>query len=237
MALMAATDNDFTIVFWVAVTPAFISVAFVVFGVREPEPDESSSPRRFPVSRDQLKQMNGAYWTDLIVAAVLTMARFSDAFLLLRAQELGLGDTFVPMVLVVMNLVYAVSAYPLGRLADILDRRTLLALGVGILILADLVLAAAGTVLVVLIGSALWGLHMGATQGLLTAIVADASPKHLRGTAIGFYNLVTGVVLLTASTIAGVLWTGIGPEVTFLSGAGFATAALFILPYAVRRRG
>lgn len=236
MALMAATDNDFTFVFWIAVLPAFISVAFVVFGVREPEHEETPDPRGFPISRSQLRQLDRTYWTILVVAAVLTLARFSEAFLLLRAQDLGLGDAFVPMVLVVMNVVYAVSAYPLGRLADTLDRRRLLAFGIGILIMANLVLMAAGTVSVMLIGSALWGLHMGATQGLLTAFVADAAPRRLRGTAIGFYNLVTGVALLIASTIAGVLWTGIGPATTFLFGAGFATVALLILPFAVPKR-
>jgi len=140
-------------------------------------------------------------------------------------------------VLVVMNVAYAMSAYPLGRLADTRDRRSLLAVGIGFLIMADLVLAAAGTVPVALVGSALWGLHMGTTQGLLTTLVANAAPKRLRGTAIGFYSLVTGVFLLIASTLAGVLWTGTSPTVTFLAGAGFAAAALLLLPYAAHGAG
>ncbi len=226
MLLMVLSGDDFRLVFWVAVIPAFIAVAVIVFAVREPAAEPSAEPRRFPIRRSQLRRLDAVYWGVVALASVMTLARFSEAFLLLRAQSVGVEDAYAPLVLIVMNIVYAASAYPLGRLADRLDRRNLLALGVGLLILADLVLAAAGAPWTVLAGAAVWGLHMGATQGLLAVFVADAAPKDLRGTAFGLYNLVTGVALLAASALAGALWTLVGPAATFLAGAAFSAVAM-----------
>lgn len=230
MLLMLLGGGDVRLVFWVAVIPAMIAVAVIVVGVREPDTDQPVEPgaerRRFPIRRSELRRLGGHYWGVVALASALTLARFSEAFLLLRAQTLGMADAYAPLVLIVMNVVYAASAYPLGRLADRLDRRALLALGVGLLVLADLVLAAAGSLWAVLAGAAVWGLHMGATQGLLAVFVADAAPAHLRGTAFGLYNLVTGLALLAASALAGALWTMAGPAATFLAGAGFAALSL-----------
>lgn len=236
MLLMILSGDDFRLVFWIAVVPAFVAVAVILFGVREPNREPSSEPRRFPIRRGQLRRLNATFWGVVALAAVLTLARFSEAFLLLRAQSVGVEDAYAPLVLIVMNIVYAASAYPLGRLADRLDRRNLLALGVGLLVLADLVLAAAGSALVVLVGAGLWGLHMGATQGLLAVFVADATPADLRGTGFGLYNLMTGIALLAASAIAGALWTAVGPGATFLAGAAFSLIALVGLLTIVPRR-
>ncbi len=236
MLLMVLSGDDFRLVFWIAVIPAFIAVAVILFGVHEHNMKLSGEPRRFPIQRDQLRRLNATFWGVVAMAAVLTLARFSEAFLLLRAQSVGVEDAYAPLVLIVMNAVYAVSAYPLGRLADRLDRRNLLALGVGLLVLADLVLAAAGSAPVVLAGAALWGLHMGATQGLLAVFVADATPADLRGTGFGLYNLMTGIALLAASAIAGALWTAVGPGATFLAGAAFSLIALVGLLSIVRRQ-
>lgn len=226
MLLMLLSGDDFRLVFWVAVVPAFVAVAVILFGVREPDVEPSAEPRRFPIRRDQLRRLDATFWGVVALASVLTLARFSEAFLLLRAQSVGVPDAYAPLVLIVMNVVYAASAYPLGLLADRLDRRKLLALGVGVLILADLVLAVAGSLGTVLAGAAVWGLHMGATQGLLAVFIADAAPQDLRGTAFGLYNLVTGIALLGASALAGALWTAIGPAATFLAGAAFSAVAL-----------
>jgi MFS family permease len=154
------------------------------------------------------------------------MARFSEAFLILRAGSVGVGPAWVPLVLVTMNVAYALSAYPAGVTADRMSRRALLALGLGVLIAADLLLAAATTPLVVFGGVALWGLHMGLTQGLLATLVAATAPDDMRGTAFGLFNLATGAVLLPASVLAGVLWSRLGPAATFLAGAGFTAIAL-----------
>ena len=227
VALMLATADNVRLVFWIAVLPALAAVAVILFGVREP-PDRPRPPerRRFPLRRAELARLPAAYWRTLAVVAVFTLARFSEAFLVLRASERGLSVAWVPMVLVAMNVVYAVGAYPLGRLADRMDRRKLLALGVALLVAADVVLAFAPSWPVVLAGAGLWGLHMAATQGLLSAMVADAAPDDMRGSAFGAFNLVQGLALLLASVVAGILWTAVGPAGTFLAGAGFAFLAL-----------
>jgi len=226
LALMAFTGGDFHLVFWIASVPAFLAVALIVVGVQEPEGLRRAVDRRFPIRRDELRRLATTYWLVVAFAAVLTLARFSEAFLLLRASNVGLAATWVPAILIVMNVVYAVAAYPFGRLSDNASRRTLLALGIGFLIAADIVLAAADSVWMVAVGAILWGLHMGATQGLLTAIVADTAPDDLRGTAFGVFNLITGVVLLAASVLAGELWSAVGPATTFLAGAAFSVLAL-----------
>jgi MFS family permease len=227
IVLMSATHDNFRAVFWVAAVPAFICVVLIIFGVQEPE---SSAPHathaRTPISRANLQRLPSRFWRIVIFASVLTLARFSEAFLLLRAQNLGLSVTWVPMILIVMNVVYAASAYPFGKLSDNGNRRTLLAWGIVFLILADLVLALADNIWAAGVGAAVWGLHMGATQGLLSALVADAAPADLRGTAFGVFNLASGGALLAASIIAGSLWSFGGPAMTFYAGAAFSFIAL-----------
>ena len=236
LALMAATLNNFRLVFWIAVIPAFICVAIIVFGVREDPPAQlrPRDARRFPLHRRDIARLPRLFWHITALGAVLTLARFSEAFLLLRAENVGLAVTWVPAILVVMNVVYAASAYPFGALSDTINRKLLLAGGIALLIAADVTLAKASNVWGVCAGAALWGLHMGATQGIITAIVADTAPDDLRGTAFGLFNLVTGVALLAASVIAGGLWTLFGPAVTFYAGALFSGVALMGFWIAIR---
>lgn len=234
IGFMAVLANNFTAVFWIAVIPAFVSVAIIVFGVHEPERPAGLRAVKAPFSRAELTRLGTAYWLVVGVSAIFTLARFSEAFLLLRAQSAGLPLATVPVVMVVMNIVYAASAWPAGTLSDSLGRYRLLAGGFALLIVADLVLAFDGGVITVMIGVALWGLHMGLTQGLLSAMVADAAPRELRGTAFGMFNLVSGIALLVASVIAGALWDVVGPGGTFLAGAAFTAIALVALPLAMR---
>jgi MFS family permease len=232
LLLMAATHGDFRQVFWFAIPPALLAVLLIVFFVKEPEV-RASRARRSPIHRDELRRLPRVYWRVVAFSAVLTLARFSEAFLLLRADTVGLGATYVPLVLVVMNVVYAASAWPVGHWSDRGDGRHLLAAGIALLIAADVQLALASGIGGVLAGTVLWGLHMGATQGLLSAMVADAAPADLRGTAFGLFNLLTGLALLAASVIAGALWTTVGPAGTFAAGAVFsllAMAGLFAIP-------
>ena len=224
--LWHSSDNNFRLVFWIAVLPAVISVAFVVFGVQEPDTHSAGGNRRFPLRRQEIGRLGLQFWLIVALTAVLNMARFSEAFLLLRAANVGLAVVYVPAVLIVMNVIYSVSAYPFGHLSDRLTRSSILAAGIGFLIAADLILAAANATWLVLVGSMLWGLHMGATQGLLTTIVAATAPADLRATAFGLFNLVTAGAILLASVLAGFLWTIYGPAVTFLAGAAFSTVAL-----------
>ena len=226
VGLMALFADHIRTVFWFAAIPAVLAVIVLVVGVREPpngrQPDEAPPPIRL----GDLSGLSAAFWGVVTVGAVLTLARFSEAFLILRAQSVGLGLTWVPLVLAVMSAVYSASAYPAGVLADRMHRRSLLAIGFAVLIAADLVLAAAGSVWTVMIGVALWGLHMGLTQGLLSTLVADAAPVHLRGSAFGVFNFVSGIVLLIASVLAGALWEAIGPGATFIAGAAFTGLGL-----------
>ncbi|HKB24807.1 MAG TPA: MFS transporter [Methylomirabilota bacterium] len=224
--LMALTLNDFRLVFWIAVVPAFLSLALMIFAVQEPEARREPGAARSPIRSADFRQLGAPYWWLVLIAAVLTLARFSEAFLVLRAQGLGLPIALAPIVLVVMNVVYAASAYPAGRLSDRVDRRLVLVAGCVALVGADLVLALAGGVGLVMAGIALWGLHMGLTQGLLAALVADTTPARLRGTAFGVFNLVGGAAMLVASVLAGWLWDHYGPPATFYGGAAFTVAAL-----------
>jgi MFS family permease len=226
IALMWATTDNFRLVFWVAVIPAAGAFLLILFAVREPARPRDAARPKVPLSRAEMRRLPAAYWWVVVVAGVFTLARFSEAFLVLRAQQAGLALVLVPAVLVLMNVVYAMSAYPAGVLADRMDRGKLLALGLGCLIAADLILAVSDGLAGIAIGIALWGLHMGLTQGLLSTLVADTAPADLRGTAFGVFNLACGIAMLAASVLAGALWDGFGPGATFLSGAILAAVSL-----------
>ena len=229
VVLMLVWAGDFRTVFWFAVIPASIAVLILVFGVREPPAATPARRLSSPIAWQTLSELGRDYWWIVGAGAVFTLARFSEAFLLLRAQQLGLADTFAPLVLVAMNVVFAASAYPIGRLADRASHRMLLGLGLVVLIAADLVLAQAQGLIGVAIGVMLWGLHMGMTQGLLATMVAAAAPASLRGTAFGFFNLMSGIAMLAASVLAGLLWDQLGASVTFYAGAVFSALAVFVL--------
>jgi MFS family permease len=224
MGLMLLWANDFRMVFWVAVIPAFISLALMAFAVEEPA-TRSDTKKSKLTFRDGTR-LPATFWVVVAGAGVLTLARFSEAFLILRAQGLGLSLALAPLILVVMNIVYALSATPAGIIADKMGRTGILLSGIGCLIGADLVLAFASTIWAAMAGVVLWGLHMGLTQGLLATMVADVAPADLRGTAFGLFNFVIGIAMLIASVVAGGLWDWFGPQATFLAGAGFAGVAL-----------
>ena len=229
VALMLYWAGDFRTVFWYAAIPAVIAVLLLIFGVDEPRSAAGGRKPAAPIEWKTLGDLSGAYWFVVAVGGVFTLARFSEAFLILRAQQQGLPDAYAPLVLVVMNVVYALAAYPLGKLADRMSHMRLLQAGLAMLIAADLILAQAQGLAAVAIGVALWGLHLGMTQGLLATMVADTAPAHLRGTAFGFFNLASGIAMLAASVLAGLLWDRLGSGITFYAGAAFSLAALLLL--------
>jgi MFS family permease len=226
IALMTALAGNIHGVFWFAVLPAWAAVALLLFGIEEPRQHVEDRPPRSLPHLVELKQLTAAYWSVVVIGAVFTLARFSEAFLVLRAHDVGLSLSWTPLALVVMNLTYVVSAYPVGKLSDRIGRVGLLAWGLAILIVADVILALSTQLSVTLVGIAIWGLHLGLTQGLLSALVADAAPTPLRGSAFGVFNLVCGVATLVASVFAGWLWKTAGPPATFWASAAFTSAAL-----------
>jgi MFS family permease len=236
--------NDIKSVLWIAVVPAFIAVLLLIVGVREPESSEPIAGSRHHLTFADAKRLGLRYWLVVALGAVFTLARFSEAFLILRAQDVGLATAYVPAILIVMNIVYTVFAFPAGVAADRFSARILLVFGLGILVAADIVLAIAALPWIAFLGAAFWGLHMAFTQGLLSKLVADTAPAELRGTAFGIFNLVSGGALLLASVIAGSLWSAFGAPATFIAGASFAalaaTGLLLYRPKAqatVRREG
>jgi len=224
IGLMFLFNDDIRTVLWFAVIPAFISVAILMVFVKEPAP--APAEKRAPIKASEIRHLGRFYWFVVAAGAVFTLARFSEAFLVIRAHDQGLGLALAPAVIAVMSLVYAGAAYPAGRLQDRFGARPLLLAGLVALIAADVLLARGQGLLPIFLGIGLWGLHMGLTQGVLSALVAETAPARLRGTAFGVFGLITGLAALAASILAGVLWETIGPPATFLAGAGFAGLAL-----------
>jgi MFS family permease len=230
VALLWLLADDIRAVLWVAVIPGVVAVVLLATTVREP-PDVARRAARLPITREGLSRLGAPFWRLAALGAVISLARFSEAFLVLRATDRGLSLTWVPMVLVVMSVVYALSAYPAGKLSDRLPRQQVLAAGMAVLVLADVALALAGGETLLFIGIALWGLHMGLTQGILASLVADRVPAAYRATAFGMFNLVSGLALLVASGAAGALWERYDPAAAFWAGAVVAgVAALLSLP-------
>lgn len=228
--LMLLWADDFRAVFWMAVIPGTMAVALLQLGLREPA-HRPTERRTNPIRREALERLDAQFWWVVGVGAVFTLARFSEAFLVLRASQCGVRLALVPLVMVAMNVIYSASAYPFGKLSDRMSRTRLLALGLAVLIAADLLLALGDGWALVLAGVGLWGVHMGITQGLLAAMVADAAPADLRGTAFGFFNLTSGVAMLVASGLAGLLWERLGASSTFWAGALFSAVALIGLAW------
>ncbi|WP_213307181.1 MFS transporter [Paraburkholderia sacchari] len=238
IVLMFWFSDHIRTVLWFAVVPAFIAVGLIAFGIEEPAGEGATHAFRSPLHWRALQAFSGRYWFVVALGAAFTLTRFSEAFLVLRAQQTGLDIAWIPGVMVIMSLTYSLSAYPVGALSDRVDRRLLLACGLVLLVAADLILGMSASIVTVLIGVALWGLHMGFTQGILAAMVAETAPRTLRGSAFGVFNLVSGVCLLFASVIAGWLWDRHGASATFFVGAalgGVPLAMCFFAPALARR--
>ena len=229
IALMFALANDMRTIFWIALIPAVISVLLVVFGVGEAEKGTPGKAKAPPLRMVDLKSFDRRFWTVVMIGVAFTLARFSESFLVLRANGEGLPLAWTPVVLVVMNLVYSLGAYPAGALSDRVNPVWPMSGGLVCLVLADLSLGFGSGLFATFVGIALWGAHMALTQGILAKLVADASPEHLRGSGFGFFNLASGIAMLFASLLAGVLWSSFGPQATFLTGAIFALLALALM--------
>ena len=239
VGLMVLFSDDFRAVFWVACVPAALAVLVLAIGVREPRAVRPARRPRFPLHRTELARLGGGFWLLIAVLFLLLLPRFSEAFMLLRAEDAGLGLAWVPLVLAAMNLVAAALSLPVGRLSDRIGRRGLAAAGFAVLVLAHLVLMLASVPALVFLGAGLWGLHLGVTQGVLAALIADLAPVELRGTAFGVFHLASGLAILVGSVGAGWLWAGFGAGTAFGVAAATGTAGLigFLLLPASRPDG
>jgi len=231
VGMMLLWHNDFRTIFWIAVIPGVLAVALLFFGLHEPA-SPVAHKRTNPIKKENLKRLGASCWWVVGLGAVFTLARFSEAFLVLRAQQSGIPLALIPLVMVAMNLLYAFSAYPFGKLSDAMSHTRLLQGGLVVLIAADIVLALSTHWVGIIVGVALWGIHMGMTQGLLTAMIAKTAPADLRGTAFGLFSMVSGVALLIASLGAGIIWETWGAEYTFYTGA---VICLITLGYLLKR--
>ncbi|MEZ5985497.1 MAG: MFS transporter [Hyphomonas sp.] len=229
IGLMLLLANDMRAVFWLALVPGLIAVACVLFGVEDRAGDASTATERVPIRFGDLRQLGPPFWTIVAIGTVFTLARFSEAFLVLRAHDTGLPLALAPLVLVVMNVVYSLGAYPAGALSDRMPPARLLILALVALIGADLCLAFLHNLAGAFLGIALWGVHLALSQGLLSKLIADRAPAALRASAFGIFNLFTGLTLLAASVLAGLLWASIGPSATFLTGAAFSVLSLLLV--------
>jgi MFS family permease len=236
IGLMFALDGNVLAIYWIAVVPAFLSVFILVIGVKEPREPVAAKAAALPLRISDIIRLNSSVWLVIIAASMLTFARFSEAFLLLKSQEAGFMPAWIPVTMVVMHAVYGLTAYPAGRLSDAIGRSGILAASVGVLALAYVALAFAGSIPMFLVGVVLWGLHMGLSQGLLATLIADAAPPSLKGTAFGVFNLMTGIAVLTGNVIAGLLWDSYGSFGTFGAGAVLSLIALLIVTLVWRWR-
>lgn len=228
IGMLVFADN-MRLVLWFAVIPAFLSVILLMVGVKEPEIIQENKKPSIKIQFRELKGIGWSYWHLVVIAGILTLARFSEAFLLLKAQQNGLTMAWIPLVLILMNVVYAIGSYPAGVFSDRIPRKNVLIFGVLFLMLADLCLAFSQNLWMTALGVIFWGLHMAFTQGLLATMVSDSTPSKLRGTAYGVFNFVCGIAMLLASVIAGVMWDQFGSQFTFLVGFGFAVIASLML--------
>ncbi len=242
--LMKILKGDYRTVFWIALIPGSFAVLLLAVFVKEPNrtvgeysTGKEDKPKTLltPIDWSALKNFELRFWLVVGFGALLALARFSEAFLILRGQSAGMLPETAPILMVVMNLVYVFTAYPVGYFSDRIGRGGLLAAGIAVLLLSDGVLAFAHKPWQAAMGSALWGLQMGLTQGVFSAMVADSAPAALRGTAFGLFNLAGGTAAVLSSIVAGFAWTRFGAATTFQAGAGFAAAALVL--YALTLKG
>ncbi len=227
--------GDLRMVLWVAVVPAVIAVGLLAFGVEEP-PMQTPQRRTAALQFAAMGHLPTGFWHLLVLTALFSLARLSEAFLVLRAQELQLALLWIPLVMIVMSAVYSLSSYPAGLLATRFGKNALFAASLVALVAATSVLAWLPGTPGLWLGVALWGLHMGLSQGGLSAAVAEFAPAELRATAFGLFHFVTGIFQLLSGAFAGWLWAYHGSSAAFMAGTAWALLALAVLVAQGRRR-
>jgi MFS family permease len=226
-ALLFTSSQNFRLIFWTALAPAGLAVILLATGIREPKASQAKSPAN-PINMAALRGLGKQYWALVLVAFVFNLGNSSDAFLLLKAQTVGISAPHIPLVLVTMNVSYAISSYPCGVLSDKLGRFDLLLSSFVLYVAVYAGFALADQPWQIWSLLVLYGFYLGLSQGNLLAFVADTIPSQLRGTAFGAINLVVGFALLPASMLAGLLWQYVSPAATFFAGSALAVLAIIV---------
>jgi MFS family permease len=234
IGLMAWLASNIRAVFWIAIIPAAISFLLAWLALREPE--QHLAPLKKSPFFAGFKELDKDTKRLLQVGFLFTLARFSEAFLILKGIDIGLSEAMSPLTLAIFNLAYVALAYPAGALSDRLKPRSILMVGIVVLIAGNVVLAETGGFAGLVVGTILWGAHMALTQGIFARMVADSAPDELRATSFGAFYFVTGAGGLFASLGAGWLWDRQGSSATFLTSAAVAAAALAMLSLLEERR-
>ena len=227
IGLMALFASDIRMVYWIAVIPAAISFFLAWLALREPE-QHLTAVKKSPFFSG-FRELDRETKRLLQVGFLFTLARFSEAFLILKGMDVGLTEATSPLTLAIFNLAYVALAYPAGALSDRMSPRSILIAGMGVLIAGNLVLARTGSFAGLVIGTTLWGAHMALTQGIFSRMIADSAREELRATSFGAFWFVTGIASLLASLGAGWLWDREGASATFITSAGIAAVALAML--------
>lgn len=225
-------------VFWIATIPAILAVLVLIFGVTEPEKNslQIQHPKEWVLYWYKIRHLNKAFWYLLFIGGVLALARFSEAFLILKANSVGVSLAWLPSIMIVMNIAFASSSFPAGALSDVIGRQAILSSSILLLFMAEIILGFSSTIWMTMIGVIIWGLHMGLSQGLLAAMVADSTPEHLRGFAYGIFYFVCGIATLFSSIIAGMIGDRWGIPFLFYFASVFSTIAILALLYLIFRR-
>ena len=227
VGLMILFVEDIRAVFWIAVIPAALSFLLALIAVKEPAANLAVATFQplFHGFRDLERPVRRL----LAVVFLFSLARFSEWFLILRALDVGVSPVLSPLALVAFNVGFLALAYPAGALSDRMSPRSILMAGMGVLVVANFLLAQDIGLLGLTVGILLWGAHMALTQGIFARMVADVAPDHLRATSFGAFYFVSGIGTLLASLAAGFIWDRDGAATTFIAGAGAAAVALAML--------
>lgn len=227
--LVYLSDHNYRLIFLLSAIPGMIAILILLSLVKQPPVKDDVKKDHAGWRLSDIKYLPKSFWSLLIVAFVLMLARFSEAFINIRAHDVGWPVHFLPLLIVGMDLVHAGIAYPIGRMANRNNLNTLLLRGILVLVVTNVVFITTQSVVGVAIASMLAGLHVGMTQGILSTLVAESTPAELRGTAFAIYYFSAGIAVLIGNTLAGKLSDLLGTTGCFVGGLAFTVLASLLL--------
>lgn len=229
--LLRETGADFAFVFKISCIPPLLAVLTLILFVKDsPIAVTGTAAPKFKEYLFYMQEMTVDYWKVILVAFIFMLSNYSGAFMILKAHAAGYEEHETIIVMIMQNLFAMISAFPVGRLSDRLDRRYFLGFGFLLTIASNLVFAFANTKVPILVGASLWGLQMGMTQSLLLTKVSDTTRREVRGTAFGIYYFLVGIALLLSNNLTGYLDHHYSKAHAFVMSALIASLALLLLP-------